>query len=626
MYCQNCGSKLPDGAKFCSNCGAKAAAAPSQPKEEPQQPSGQPSQPAPAEPVSQPPVVSAQQNASPKKKKSPVVPVVLCLAALAAAAVLFVTLILPKLRGNEPAGQTSESAADVSTADKTDDGSASGSDNASEVPEDAAKASPYVADIVEDTALEMGFVIRQGLDEPTSDKVFEAPSLDGWGDPFGVQLDELTLVYPSGDPAFTICVESACSLSYAYLSGDRYYGDGLDVTAYLTARAGDKYLFCIKNTDGGDSTYYIYDKEADELSYLGYFSEIKLFGNYIFMRPFNDLGESMPVLVFDWAGKEIKEIENVYSIADEDGYLYILSGFNKVSLDKIPLESFDSVRPDFTAGRVADFPDNSFGLLSKTYEGKLCISMFSSDGSAKYSGEVEKAADIAKEMARDPAPGFEPISASCKDFSVTMPAFFADLVDVEVEDHAVALYYIAPSGLHLLCGLRMVNASDVPTISWYDEVVGMVMKDGNECYLIEERPADVDYENIDVPAWDALRSRLKDFTASVEYIGADTVYPAYHELPERYEDENHEYRLRIIYTDFADLKCTFCKLDGRGDVEDKTECDVKMVGSRGVIYDGTYAIGELRLEDGNIYLAEINTGSQLSASDITLYPVEQNNN
>ena len=31
MFCTNCGTQLPDGSRFCSNCGAPQAAAPAQP-------------------------------------------------------------------------------------------------------------------------------------------------------------------------------------------------------------------------------------------------------------------------------------------------------------------------------------------------------------------------------------------------------------------------------------------------------------------------------------------------------------------------------------------------------------------------------------------------------------------
>lgn len=43
MFCSQCGSKLPDGAKFCTSCGAQLAAA--QQPQQPQQPQYQPPQP-----------------------------------------------------------------------------------------------------------------------------------------------------------------------------------------------------------------------------------------------------------------------------------------------------------------------------------------------------------------------------------------------------------------------------------------------------------------------------------------------------------------------------------------------------------------------------------------------------
>ncbi len=35
MFCSNCGNKLPDNAKFCTECGAKIASAESQPTQQP---------------------------------------------------------------------------------------------------------------------------------------------------------------------------------------------------------------------------------------------------------------------------------------------------------------------------------------------------------------------------------------------------------------------------------------------------------------------------------------------------------------------------------------------------------------------------------------------------------------
>jgi hypothetical protein len=51
MFCENCGNKLPDGAKFCGGCGAKVEPAQAAPQ--------RPVQPPPP-PVNTPPVQSAQ--------------------------------------------------------------------------------------------------------------------------------------------------------------------------------------------------------------------------------------------------------------------------------------------------------------------------------------------------------------------------------------------------------------------------------------------------------------------------------------------------------------------------------------------------------------------------------------
>ena len=75
MFCENCGAKLPDGAKFCAGCGAKtepvqpvhaATAAPSPPRPAPPQPPAQtapPYQPAYAPPG--PPAYSGHPGSEP---------------------------------------------------------------------------------------------------------------------------------------------------------------------------------------------------------------------------------------------------------------------------------------------------------------------------------------------------------------------------------------------------------------------------------------------------------------------------------------------------------------------------------------------------------------------------------
>ena len=59
MFCQNCGNQLPDGAKFCTRCGAPVASA--QPPAP--QPAPVPPQPAPPVPAPQPVALSADPEA-----------------------------------------------------------------------------------------------------------------------------------------------------------------------------------------------------------------------------------------------------------------------------------------------------------------------------------------------------------------------------------------------------------------------------------------------------------------------------------------------------------------------------------------------------------------------------------
>ncbi len=66
MFCENCGNKLPEGAKFCGGCGAKT---------EPVQPAyTAATEPAPVRPAPPPPVYTPPAQISPSRQQAYVTP------------------------------------------------------------------------------------------------------------------------------------------------------------------------------------------------------------------------------------------------------------------------------------------------------------------------------------------------------------------------------------------------------------------------------------------------------------------------------------------------------------------------------------------------------------------------
>ena len=66
MFCENCGNKLPEGAKFCGDCGAKT---------EPVQPAYTVSaEPAPMRPVPPPPVYTSPAQTAPSHQQAYALP------------------------------------------------------------------------------------------------------------------------------------------------------------------------------------------------------------------------------------------------------------------------------------------------------------------------------------------------------------------------------------------------------------------------------------------------------------------------------------------------------------------------------------------------------------------------
>lgn len=103
MYCHNCGKQIPDGAKFCTGCGAAqliedpAGAAAPQPA---------PARPAPARPAAAPvrqparPQPGAHTQPAPKKKKRHTgVIIAVCAVVVAAAVALGIFVIAPMMKG-----------------------------------------------------------------------------------------------------------------------------------------------------------------------------------------------------------------------------------------------------------------------------------------------------------------------------------------------------------------------------------------------------------------------------------------------------------------------------------------------------------------------------------------------
>ncbi len=570
--------------------------------------------------VPQQPVNPAPQpDANRKKKKTPTLPIILGVAAVAVVAALLIVLLPrfikpkpgPVVENTTPPAETSEADPTMPTLAPT--------------PLPEGYQSPDVGEADTDIALYTYFSVDQGLNEPTGDKVFEAPDLDGWGDFYTIQLDELTLHTSSGETPFTISMESVCSSSYAFLSENRYYGDGLDVEAHMCAKAGDRYLFRMKNTDGEDWGYHIYDKAADTLAFLGYYSQMEACGNYLLLRPCSAAGGEAPLFVFDWAGEWIHTYESVYDWETDDGALYLLYGFESLSLDRIPLDRFKSTQLDAEPEHLADYPDFT-GQFARTQGGKLQVSLVRSDRSDVRTFDLSDAVSVADALRQDPAPAAAPVKASCRWFTVGIPAFFEGRVEIEEEENGVFLYVPDGGSPVLLYGLKLISEAEYDTLAYNSCVVEEITLNGETFYLTEVNPPEMGAFPFESSAlWEALRSCVGEISGSVQYKDPDAglTYPFYHDIPVRYGSASGEYRFRILSVDNFDLRCTFCRMgDALGPVE-KAALDVKMVGGRGLLFDGSYQVGELLLKDGNVIVTIDHAPSPaLNVTDLVLSPME----
>lgn len=664
MQCSQCGTQVPDCARFCPFCGCdQTVSAPQNPVQQPMPPQGNmtypqngaqqqgnaihpqpqpnyvpqqssqpqgysvPQQPQQAQGYSVPPQPSQPQPyyapqqgivppqpAAAKKKKNPLPIILAAFAVVLVAAVLAV--VLPKII-HPDAGEATTAEELTGRNDPT---------MPTEAPEPvpAGYQSLDVGEVNEDVALYTYFDVRQGINEPSVDKVFPAPNRDGWGDPFYLQTDELTLHTSNGETPFTIAMESACSPAYAYLTGNRYYGDGIDVEAHMEAKAGDKYLFRMENTDGDDWSYYIYDKKEDTLVFLGYYSWEDAYGNYLLLSPYNSVGYEAPVFVYDWSGKQIHIYESVYDCEEYDGALYLLYGYESLKLDRIPLDRFSTTQFDPETEHLADYPDYT-GLFARTQGGDLQVSLVRRDKADIRIFGIDNAKSVADAIQKNPAPAAEPVKVSCSRFTAELPAFFEGRVDIVEEEDGVFLY--VPDGEYpvLLYGLKLIPEEEYGTLAYNSRVAKVLKNNGRTYCLVELNPLDVGAFPFESGAlWDALRANVGDIPYTTEFTGDFVAeYPPYHELPERYESASGDYRFRILNVDFADLRCSFCKLEGYGDVADKLVLDVKMVGDRGLLLDGSYQVGELRLEEGRMVIDTAGyPDPAFEVSDLVLFPVE----
>ena len=651
MNCIRCGSQIPDGARFCPTCGAEQSAAvppqayvppqgyaaptPAQPQGNvPPQPAPQgyvppqgyaaptPAQPqgnvppqgyaapTPAQPQENVPPQPAQQYTSPRqgavppspddKKKSPLRPVLIGAGVLAVLAALFFTLVWPKLRP-DPGGPSAPTAESPTSVSGPTEAGAGPTTEPTTVP--AGYTSPEVAaDVSTDVRWKTRFTVQPVQEKPSGGKVFAAQDPDGWGDPVGIELDELSLLVVDSETLFSILVESVCSPSYLYYTTEGNYGDGLAAWAAAEAQAGDRYLFHIKNTDGEDSAWYIYDKAADMLAFLGYYSSLELYGNYLLLRPYSAVCASAPLCVFDWAGTLLHTFEDVFGYAEEEGALYLLSGTDPLSLDRIPLDRFGDVRLDVSAEHIADYPDHA-GVFTRTQGGALRISLLRNDAADLRTAPFADAVRLAEEIRTGPAPSASSYTLSCGSFSVTVPAVFRDYTESNVQQDWIGLYYTAGEAPVLLYGLKLVPEEAYQELFSFDEILAVVTENGRTEYLVEVYPVDSGAYGYDAAVWEPLRSCADRIGASVRYTGdVEAVVPYYGGLEGRYENMSGTCKLRVVTADAGDLVCTFTHWDMTFQKETRVELEAKLLGGRGQLFDGSYAFGELRLEDDVIYL------------------------
>ncbi len=114
MFCTKCGSEMPDGTDFCTNCGARMGAA---------SPAAAPAEPAPMPAAGMPPVQGAVQRKS--HKRAVIVGVCVAGVLVAGGAALALTGVLGPL-GQGNSSQITVLGSDEGSAEHKDKGSAKG--------------------------------------------------------------------------------------------------------------------------------------------------------------------------------------------------------------------------------------------------------------------------------------------------------------------------------------------------------------------------------------------------------------------------------------------------------------------------------------------------------------------